>query len=534
MIHPRRTLAAFLLAALFSVPMLAQEKDPKETDEVLKSKMPPASKPVDDAKPVTPGSPTEKPAKDEGKDAKDAPAAAPVDESEGKRLLRQSAQAILAVKSISYSAKAYSTGALESLTPKSDGLVKMRRVANATPDAWLARITGRTSKKSGKAADGEALDFDVGYLGNKRIEWADSKAQKLLEKVERSAQSPIVQGAKSLRIDELFSAAPYTRDLASASATILDRKPVAGVDCEVIQTEIGERKNKTRWYIAIDDHLPRRVDRVIEGAMASEVVVEASDMKVETSEDPSISAASLRIPVQPGWTEERDPVAPPPSTNPPANTKPDPTSAKVIAANEKGEVGTPATPPPTPPQPAAPPAPHIAPDFELTSAKGEKVSLQSLRDSGAGAIVLDFFGPWSLLARDWQPRLDDLAKRYADRNVRVLALSVRAKNNEDSINMTKEYTFATLLNADRVAKDYGVHVYPTTVIVNHSGEIVRSIPGSKDDISAQVSAAIDEALSGRKPTGSDSAKAEAGSSTKPSDVPAKAEPAKPDDNKKPD
>lgn len=489
MLDPRRSFLAALLALSVGAPLLAQEKDPKQTDEVLRSQTPPAAKPVDDAKSVP---------HDDPKDS-----APPTEESEGKRLLRQSAQAIRAARSISYSARAFSTGALESLTPKSDGVVKMRRVANGAPDAWLARITGRTTKKGGKTGEGEALDFDVAYLGNKRIEWSDVKAQKIIEKPDRSAQSPIVQGAKGLRIDELFAAGPFARDLAGGTATILDRKTIAGVECEVVQVEIGERKNKARWYLGVDDHIPRRVDRVIEGAMASEVVVETSDMKVETSEDPSISAASLRIPIQPGWTEEREPIAaPPPVPTPTAvssDPKGDPASGKVDHAT--------ALTIPAPIAPAAPPPPRVAPDFELTSTKGDKVTLQALRDGGTQAIVLDFFGPWSLLARDWQLHLDDVAKRFADQKVRVLALSVRAKNNEDSVNMTKDFTFTTLLNADKVAKDYAIRVYPTTVVINQSGEIVRTLSYSKEDLSEALAAAIEEAITGQKaPSKTDAAK----------------------------
>lgn len=510
----RRILLALVAAVFASVPTLAQDKDPKETDDVLKTQTPPAAKPADDAKPVAPEKPMEKPAaKEESKDAAPAPAA---EESEGKRLLRQSADAIKAARAISYSAKAYSTGALESLTPKADGLVKMRRVTGGAPEAWLARITGRTTKKGGKAGDGESLDFDVSYLGNKRIEWADSKNQKIVEKPDRSAQSPIVQGAKGLRLDELFAANPYTRDLATATATILDRKPIGGVECEVIQTEFGERKNKTRWYLGVADHMPRRVDRVIEGAMASEVVVEATDMKVETSEEPSISAASLRIPVLPGWTEEREPLAPPPAANPPVNTNAE-SAAKLAATTDKVDPAASTMPTAVAPAaPAAPPPPRVAPDFELTSTKGDKVSLQALRDGGTPAIVLDFFGPWSLLAHDWHPRLDDLAKRFAERGAKVFALSVRAKSNDDSVNMTKDFTFTTLLNADKVAKDYAIHVYPSTVVINRSGEIVRMIPGGKDDVSDQVAAAIEEAITGQKapPAGAAPKSAE-----KPADAP---------------
>lgn len=518
MFDSRRLILAFVLAAWVGMPLLAQEKDPKETDEVLKSQTPAAAKPVEDAKPVVPEKPAEKPAaKEETKEA-----APPVEDSEGKRLLRRSAEAIRAARAIAYSARAFSTGALESLTPKSDGLVKMRRVANGAPDAWLARITGRTTKKGGKAGDGESQDFDVAYLGNKRTEWADSKVQKIFEKADRSAQSPIVQGAKGIRLDELFAANPFARDLSSGTATILDRKTIGGVECEVIQVEIGERKNKARWYVGVEDHMLRRVDRVIEGAMASEVVVEASDMKIETSEEPTISAASLRIPILPGWTEEREPLAPPPTVQPPATVAPE---SKGDPAPGKGEAT--ATPtvavPAAPAVPAVPPPPRVAPDFELTSTKGEKVSLQALRDGGAPAIVLDFFGPWSLLAHDWHPRLDDLTKRFAERGVKVFALSVRAKNNEDSANMTKEFTFATLLNADKVAKDYAIHVYPSTVVINRSGEIVRTIPGGKDDVSEQVAAAIEEAITGQKA-------APASAAPKAGDAPAATPTTKPDDS----
>jgi peroxiredoxin len=514
MLDVRRTILALLAVLGACTHSVAQEKNPKEADEVLSSPTPPAAQPVEEGQPLSPDKPAARaPVADESKDAP------PTDESEGKRLLRRSAEAIRAARAITYSAKAYSTGALESLTPKADGLVKMRRVAGGAPDAWLARITGRTTKKGAKAGDGESLDFDVAYLGNKRIEWADPKAQKIVEKVDRSAQSPIVQGAKSLRIDELFAAAPYTRDLTAGTATIIDRKTIAGVECEVVQIEMGERKNKTRWYLGLDDHLPRRVDRVIEGAMASEVVVEASDLKVETSEEPSISASSLRIPVQPGWTEEREPVAPPPQPVQPTHVGADPTKGDVVPSKIDAR-SMPAIATPT--APAPPPPPRLAPEFELTTAKGEKVSLQALRDSGASAVVLDFFGPWSLLARDWHPRLDELAKRFADRGVRVLALSVRAKNNDDSVNMTKEFSFTTMLNADKVARDYAIAVYPTTVVINRSGEIVRTIPGSKDDLSDTVAEAIEEAVTGQKP-------APKGESSTPAVVPP-APSAKPDDS----
>ncbi len=527
MLDVRRTILALFAALSVCTLSVAQERDPKEADEVLKSQTPPAAQPVEDATPLSPDKPAARaPAMDE---TKDSPS---MDESEGKRLLRRSAEAIRAARAISYSAKAYSTGALESLTPKADGQVKMRRVAGGAPDAWLARITGRTTKKGGKAGDGESLDFDVAYLGNKRIEWADAKAQKIVEKVDRSAQSPIVQGAKSLRIDEFFAVAPYTRDLTAGTATILDRKTIAGVECEVVQIEMGERKNKTRWYLGLGDYLPRRVDRVIEGAMASEVIVEASDLKVETSEDPSIAASSLRIPVPPGWTEEREPVAPPPQPVQPTPVGADPKTDVVPS-----KIDAPATPTmATPAVPAPPPPPRVAPEFELTTSKGEKVSLQALRDSGASAVVLDFFGPWSLLARDWHPRLDDLTKRFADRGVRVLALSVRAKNNDDSITMTKDFSFATVLNADKVARDYAIAVYPTTVVINRSGEIVRTIPGSKEDLSDTVAEAIEEAITGQKPapkreTSTPAAPPPSSPSPKPDDSAAKSEAEKADQAK---
>ncbi len=66
-----------------------------------------------------------------------------------------------------------------------------------------------------------------------------------------------------------------------------------------------------------------------------------------------------------------------------------------------------------------------APDFELTDQEGNPVRLSSLRGS---VVVLAFSASWCPFSRAEQPNLAQLARDYADQNVKVLVVNIEEED----------------------------------------------------------------------------------------------------------
>lgn len=119
---------------------------------------------------------------------------------------------------------------------------------------------------------------------------------------------------------------------------------------------------------------------------------------------------------------------------------------------------------------------NYAPEFQIVTATGDSLSSQTL----AGKIVvLDFWATWCPPCRASLPELKDLTKRYSSRNVVLLSLS--ADDNESAWRdfiSKKQMTWPQYWDKDRhMAELFGVHSYPTYILIDPDGVVRQRISG---------------------------------------------------------
>lgn len=435
------------------------------------------------------------PAKTEGA-APGAPdtAPAPADSPEAKMILEACGSAIKKARAITYQGHYHAVGGmLEGYMGTQTGLVQLLRApgpdaAAAPDDPFLVHIVGADT-------DTKKVETRIEVaLGRGTIEWRDDAAKKVMERPSRDiqARNKIIQSSTFLRNEEFLKPLPLA-DFKDATATLNGTETLDGVSCDVVLVARGKSKSE-RWSIASSDHFPRRIATIAAGNYG-ELVLDLSSVTVDTSGRPSLSPEQMRVGLPEGYSEDRR-VGPPPAPTPPTSVSM--TSQSKPKPNNEGTKPAPAAPAPPP----APAKPVMAPDFDLVvgrGANGESASGRvKLADLHGKVIVLDFFGTWTIPAPDWHTELDALAKAEEYKDVKFLALNVREKNPDAAVAYMDHEKHAPelLMNADKVAKDYMVHVYPATVVIGADGKVVEIVQGSRagGDAKRLVKEAIDKAL----------------------------------------
>lgn len=112
-----------------------------------------------------------------------------------------------------------------------------------------------------------------------------------------------------------------------------------------------------------------------------------------------------------------------------------------------------------------------APDWTLQDAKGNDVSLTDYKGK---VLILHFWATWCPYCKRVQPGLDKLYKEYKEQGVELLSISFAEDEGakpQQSID-DRGHDFKTLLNGDKVAKQYQVSGTPTTFFIDKKGELV--------------------------------------------------------------
>lgn len=124
----------------------------------------------------------------------------------------------------------------------------------------------------------------------------------------------------------------------------------------------------------------------------------------------------------------------------------------------------------------APPG-QAAPEFSLISVNGNRVSLSDYRGSIIVILYLRADQKRSLLNMD---EVQDILGRYRDKGVRVIGIIADSESKEAIIKVIRErdIDYPVLIDAERnVYGDYGIRVYPSTVILDRDGKFAYGIPG---------------------------------------------------------
>ena len=124
----------------------------------------------------------------------------------------------------------------------------------------------------------------------------------------------------------------------------------------------------------------------------------------------------------------------------------------------------------------------IAPDFSLQSLSGSEFSLSSINDK---YIVLDFWGSWCGWCIKGFPKMRDYYKKY---NSELEIIGVACNDTEEKWKKSVEenkLNWKHVINDKDIDKDvsvmYGIHGYPTKIILDKDKNILAKFVGESDD-----------------------------------------------------
>lgn len=120
-----------------------------------------------------------------------------------------------------------------------------------------------------------------------------------------------------------------------------------------------------------------------------------------------------------------------------------------------------------------------APDFELMTLDGEKMSLSDLNGK---KVIVNFWATWCPPCRAEMP---DMQKIQDDYQEEVVIAAVNLTSSEKSVNTVRKFikeldlSFPVLLDEKgKINKKYEVMSYPTSYIVDENGLIESKFPGA--------------------------------------------------------
>lgn len=110
-----------------------------------------------------------------------------------------------------------------------------------------------------------------------------------------------------------------------------------------------------------------------------------------------------------------------------------------------------------------------APDFALLDLNGQPVSLNSL----GKPVLVNFWATWCPPCRYEMPFIQEIHEEWANKGLVVLAINVG--ENPSTVSdfvQDNNYSFPVLLDTDqRVALEYGIRTFPTTIFIDKDGII---------------------------------------------------------------
>lgn len=135
-----------------------------------------------------------------------------------------------------------------------------------------------------------------------------------------------------------------------------------------------------------------------------------------------------------------------------------------------------------------------APDFELATADGGTFKLSA--EKGKSVVILDFWATWCGPCVKAMPIIDKVAREYAAKGVKLVAVNLRETEAEVKAFM-EQHKLAPMVVMDRdggTAEQYLVTGIPQTVIIGKDGNVaqvhVGLIPGLEEQLKSELDALV--------------------------------------------
>jgi thiol-disulfide isomerase/thioredoxin/outer membrane lipoprotein-sorting protein len=365
-------------------------------------------------------------------------------EPDAKEILRKAEQAAAAFQLVSYKAQAWGEGVLDGRIPHIEGTVKAKR--GPTDDSAFLRVDGIATGPQSK----DAQPFRV-VVNGKQILLIDERAKTGTVGDWPEAAVIAAEPIQALYMHELTKSAPFKTELSDPSLKYEGRKPVAGTECHVIHAG-GE--TEARWYFAVSDSLPRRVDRIFRvGDRIAVRVLELSD--IDTA--PKFDDTTFAISTPEGYKRE-------------TYKKPKPRRAPGLLA-----VGS------------------EAPDWTLKTPSGKSVTLSKLRGK---VVVLDFWATWCGPCILSMPGVQKLHEKFKGKPVEVFGVDTWESEKADPVAFMKKkgVTYRVLLKGDAVAQAYGIKGIPTFYVIGPDGKVLHASSGYNPKNEEKLTKLIEDAL----------------------------------------
>lgn len=341
-----------------------------------------------------------------------------------------------------------------------DAKVDMKRSEDSRQ--WLVRREGE-AEVPGMGETQFVVLNDGGY-----VTYIDHDAKRVREEISRSTRKHrTLTLADSAWIETLTASEPYSELLSRGESFDLeeDAEKLDGAMCDKLTVSMGENRGEQTWWLGAEDHLPRKHVLTVAAGMTRTFELK----NVQRGHDIDDGRFEIETPEGYEFVTTRR-AAPEPGQD----------DARITRTDA--------------------PAPTKAPDFTLTGADGEEVTLSALQDR---VVLLNFWASWSGASKEALDDVQAIHEQYADAPVTVLSLSWRERRPEAPGEEIAErgHTYTLLTEADEVARKFGVKGFPTFVVIGKSGGIVETVAEYDPETTlASLTRAIDRALAGEETT----------------------------------
>ncbi|MGD1074666.1 MAG: TlpA disulfide reductase family protein [Thermodesulfovibrionales bacterium] len=136
-----------------------------------------------------------------------------------------------------------------------------------------------------------------------------------------------------------------------------------------------------------------------------------------------------------------------------------------------------------------------SPDFTLRDVQGGKVSLSGLRGR---VVLLEFWATWCPPCRESIPELNEIFKKYKDRGLAVLGISMDSDGDASatvsSFMKEQPMLYPVVIDDGKVSTQYGVTSIPSLFLIDKNGNVVKRFSGFMPGLAESLSNDIERLL----------------------------------------